>query len=246
MNTTNNTVLITGGSAGIGLAIARVLSATGNQVIITGRDQQRLDQAVGQLKNATGINSDVSKKADVETLVTTLNRDFPRLNLVINNAGRALVYDLANSEGAFEKAEDEMLTNYLSVIRLNEKLLPLLKKQNAAAIVNVSSLVAIVPGKLATYSATKAALHSYTLSLRIALGRSSKVKVFELMPPLTDTELSALINGKNGIPPSKVAEDFIAGLANDTYEIRVGRTQEIYDLYLKSPAEALKALNPET
>src|SRR5271155_2342029 len=114
MNTTNNTVLITGGSAGIGLAIARVLSATGNQVIITGRDQQRLDQAVGQLKNATGINRDVSKKADVETLVTTLNRDFPRLNLVINNAGRALVYDLANSEGAFEKAEDEMLTNYLS------------------------------------------------------------------------------------------------------------------------------------
>jgi uncharacterized oxidoreductase len=246
MNTTNNTVLITGGSAGIGLAIARLLSATGNKVIITGRDQQRLDQAVGQLKNVTGINSDVSKKADVETLVTALNRDFPNLNLVINNAGRALVYDIANSEGAFEKAEDEMLTNYLSVIRLNEKLLPLLKKQNDAAIVNVSSLVAIVPGRLATYSATKAALHCYTLSLRIALSRSSKVKVFELMPPLTDTELSAPINGKNGIPASKVAEDFIAGLANDTYEIRVGRTQEIYDLYLKSPAEALKALNPET
>jgi uncharacterized oxidoreductase len=246
MKTTNNTILISGGSAGIGLEIARLFSALGNQVIITGRDRARLDQALSQLKNATGIVSDVSKPSDVAALAATLERDFPGLNMVINNAGRAILYDLAQSDGAFEMAEEEMLTNYLSVIRLNEKLLPLLKTQNEAAIVNVSSLVAFVPGSLATYSASKAALHSYTQSLRIALNRSSKVKVFELMPPLVDTEFSAMINGRNGIAPSVVAQDFIKAFENDTYEIRVGRTQYIYELYLRSPAEALKAMHPET
>ncbi|MHA4812133.1 SDR family NAD(P)-dependent oxidoreductase, partial [Flavitalea flava] len=160
-------------------------------------------------------------------------------------AGRALLYDISQSEGAFEKAEDEMLTNYLSVIRLNEKLLPLLKSQKEAAIVNVSSIVAFVPGSLVTYSASKAALHSYTQSLRVALSRTSKVKVFELMPPLVDTEFSAPINGKAGIPPSKVAEDFIDGLKTNNYEIRVGKTQDIYELYLKSPADALQVMQPE-
>jgi len=242
MKTTNNTVLITGGSAGIGLEIARLFVANDNKVIITGRDRQRLDKALGQLEGAVGIVSDVSKEADTEALVAALNKDFPELNLVINNAGRAVLYDLATSENAFDTAEDEMLTNYLAVIRLNEKLLPLLKTQKEAAIVNVSSVVAFVPGSLPTYSASKAALHSYTQSLRVALGRAGSIKVFELMPPLVDTELSAPIGGSQGIPPSKVAQDFMAALENDVYEIRVGKTQEIYELYLKSPEEALQML----
>jgi uncharacterized oxidoreductase len=244
MKTSENTILISGGSAGIGLEIAKLFSASGNKVIITGRDKQRLDKALSQLKNVTGIVSDVSKKEDADALVATLKKDFPTLNIVINNAGQAFLYDIANSEDAFEKAGDEMLTNYLAVIRLNEKLLPLLKAQKEAAIVNVSSIVAFVPGSLATYSASKAALHSYTQSLRKALGRTSNVKVFELMPPLVDTEFSAPINGKTGIAPSAVAQDLIDSLAKDNFEIRVGKTQYIYDLYLKSPAEALNVMQP--
>jgi uncharacterized oxidoreductase len=244
MKTTNNTVLITGGTAGIGFEIAKSLSAADNKVIITGRDKPRLDKALSQLKNVTGVVSDISEKEDTETLVATLQKDFPQLNIVINNAGRALLYDIANSENAFEKAEDEMLTNYLSVIRLNEKLLPLLKEQSEAAIVNVSLVVAFVPGSLVSYSASKAALHSYTQSLRIALGRSTNVKVFELMPPLVNTEFSAPINGQNGISPSVVAQDFITALENDVYEIRVGKKQYIYELYLKSPVEALNTMQP--
>jgi uncharacterized oxidoreductase len=246
MNTTTNTVLITGGSAGIGLELAKLLTATGNTVIITGRDQTRLDKALTQLKGATGILGDISQEADVDALVATLTRDFPGLNLVINNAGRALLYNIADSEGAFAIAQDEMLTNYLAVIRLNEKLLPMLKAQPEAAIVNVSSVVAFVPGRLATYSASKAALHSYTQSLRIALSRSSSVKVFELMPPLVDTEFSAPINGSTGIAPSVVAQAFVDALANDTYEIRVGNTQTIYELYRQSPDTALHVMQPET
>ena len=244
MNTTNNTILITGGTAGIGLEAAKLFAAAGNKVIITGRDKKRLDNALALVHGATGIVSDVSKKDDIEALVSTIKKDFPSLNIVVNNAGRALVYDLTGGSDAFENAEDEMFTNYLSVIRLNEKLLPVLSAQASAAIVNVSSIVAFVPGSLATYSASKAALHSYTQSLRISLQRKGNVKVFELMPPLVNTEFSAPIGGANGVSPTLVAQDLLDGLANDNYEIRTGNTQLIYDLYRQSPEEALKVMQP--
>lgn len=244
MNTSNNTVLISGGSAGIGFELAKLLSEKGNKVIITGRNAERLQQAAASLKGVTPIVADVSKEEDVERLVQQVYTGFPQLNMVINNAGRALVYSLATENiDAFEKAQDEMQTNYLSVIRLNERLLPLLKKQEAAAIVNVSSVVAFVPGSLATYSASKAALHSYTQSLRLALQKDTKVAVFELMPPLVDTEFSAPIGGKNGISPQAVAEQFLNALEQDEWEIRVGKTEDMYRLYLSSPEEALKLMN---
>ena len=243
MKTTNNTVLITGGSAGIGLEIAKLLSENGNKVIITGRNEARLQQAASKLKNVSTIVSDVSNAQDVENLVSQIKSEFPDLNMVINNAGRALVYDItAENANAFEKAEDEMLTNYLSIIRLNEKLLPILKTNDQPTIVNVSSVVAFVPGFLATYSASKAALHSYTIYLRLAL-KDANVNVFELMPPLVNTEFSAPIGGENGVPASFVAEQLLAGLAQDNYEIRVGQTEDIYKLYLSSPENALLAMN---
>ena len=243
MKTTNNTILITGGSAGIGFETAKLLSEKGNHVIITGRDENRLKQAASQLKNVTAIPFDVSKKEEQLQLVKRLSNDFPQLNMVINNAGRALLYDLVEENvNAADKAEDEMQTNYFSVIRLNELILPQLKKQKEAAIVNVSSVVAFVPGSLATYSASKAALHSYTQSLRIALENTS-VKVFELMPPLVNTELSKPIGGEDGIPPSQVAGEFLAALEKDDYEIHVGNTAYVYNLSRTSPAEALKMMN---
>ena len=243
MKTTNNTVLITGGSAGIGLEIAKLLTESGNKVIITGRNEDRLQQAASQLKNVSTIVSDVSNAKDVDNLVGQIKTEFPGLNMVINNAGRALVYDITEENvNAFEKAEDEMLTNYLSIIRLNEKLLPILKTNDHPTIVNVSSVVAFVPGFLATYSASKAALHSYTRYLRLAL-KDANVNVFELMPPLVDTEFSAPIGGKNGVPASFVAEQLMAGLEQDNYEIRVGQTEDIYRLYLSSPEDALLAMN---
>ncbi|MBB6128990.1 SDR family oxidoreductase [Mucilaginibacter lappiensis] len=243
MKTSQNTVLITGGSAGIGFEIAKQLSAKNNHVIIIGRNPERLQKAAAQLQNVTAINADISNAADVENLVAKLFSDFPHLNVVINNAGAASISDLLNNTDTFEKASAEMHTNYLSVIRLNEKLLPLLKNQSEAAIVNVSSIVAFVPGKLtATYSASKAALHSYTQALRVALTDTS-VKVFELMPPLVDTEFSTEIGGHLGIPPSQVADEFLASLETDNYEIRVGNTEQLYQLYLSSPTEALNFMN---
>jgi uncharacterized oxidoreductase len=243
MRSTNNKILIIGGSAGIGFEIAKLLS-TGNKLIITGRNEQRLQQAAAKLKNVTAIKSDVSDAADTEKLVKLLYAEHPDVNIVVNNAGKAFVYDLA-ADGAdgFDKASQEILTNFLSIIRLNEKLLPLLRRQPEAAIVNVTSIVAIAPGaRLATYAASKAALHSYTLSLRHSLAATS-VKVFELLPPLVDTEFSTEIGGHKGIKPVVVAEALLKGLGADDLEIRVGQTEEFYRFYLSSPDQAIAAMN---
>jgi len=244
MNTSNNTVLITGGSAGIGFEIAQQLSAAGNQVIITGRNAERLQAAAAQLKNATAIVSDVSSQRDVDNLVKQLNQEFPQLNMVINNAGySSSPYQLVPGADNFEKASAEIQTNYLAVLRLNELLLPLLRKQANAAIVNVSSIVAFAPSiNIPGYSISKAALHAYTRVLRITL-KDTPVRVFELMPPLVNTEFSKEIGGERGIPASQVATELLEGLKNDVYEIHVGGTADMYQLYLSSPEKALQALN---
>jgi uncharacterized oxidoreductase len=243
MKSTNNKILIIGGSAGIGFEIAKLFS-TDNKVIITGRNEQRLQQAAAKLKNVTTVVSDVADAADVQKLVKLLNAEHPDLNIVVNNAGKAFVYDLAaDGVDGFDKASQEIQTNFLSIIRLNEKLLPLLRRQPDAAIVNVTSIVAIAPGaRLATYAASKAALHSYTLSLRYSLAKTN-VKVFELMPPLVDTEFSTEIGGHKGIKPVVVAEALLKGLEADDLEIRVGQTEEFYRFYLSSPEQAIAAMN---
>ena len=243
MKTTGNTILITGGSAGIGLEIARLFVQHGNKVIITGRDAERLEKAKAELGNVTAIQFDVTNAADVDALTKRIKTEFPELNILINNAGRALIHNLAESR-SYDIAVDEMTTNYFSVLRLTDKLLPLLKEQNEAAVLNVSSVVAYVPTQLLpTYAASKAALHSYTTSLRLALTGTS-VKVFELMPPLVNTELSREIGGENGIAPSVVAEGVLNALAGNRYEIRTGQTEDVYKLSLANPAEALKVMNP--
>lgn len=227
----------------MGLEMARLFVANGNKVIITGRDETRLKAAASQLENVTAIVSDVANDSDVNALVKRVTNDFPELNVLINNAGRAFAYNLSGGAGAYEKAENEMMTNYLSVIRLTEKLLPLLEKQAVSAVINVSSITAYAPNAyISTYSATKAALHSYTQSLRLALANTS-VKVFELMPPLVNTDFSSEIGGENGIAPSVVAEDVLNAMTNDRFEIRTGATEDIYQLSLSDPEMAFKAMN---
>jgi uncharacterized oxidoreductase len=245
MEITNTTVLITGGGSGIGLDTARLLSAKGNKILIIGRNGDKLSKATEGLSNVFPYICDITKAADIEQLVAKVTAEFSNLSFLINNAATAFVYTHGEGANAFEKASEEMMTNYLSVIRLSEKLLPVLKQQPQAAIVNVTSLVSVAPAAvIPTYSDTKAALHSYSLSLRHTLAKDTAVRVFELMPPLVNTEFSKEIGGEtNGMPPAAVAQALINGIENDEDEIYVGQTRDFRDFYLSNPAQAFETLN---
>lgn len=246
MNITNKTILITGGGSGIGFEIAKQLIAKGNRVIITGRNEDKLNKAAQQLNGASYIASDINKAEDVERLSAYLIEQFNGLDILINNAGHAYAHDLNTAVDIAAKAAEEIQTNYIAAIHITEKLLPLLQKSKEAAIVNVTSIAAFVPNSfVATYSASKAALHSYTQSLRYALSKTSSIKVFELMPPLVNTEFSAEIGGANGIPPSEVADSLISAFDQDSYEIHTGNTAYIYDLSRTAPEDAFKVLNQD-
>ena len=240
MNINNKTVLITGGGSGIGLAIAQQLSERNNKVIITGRTAERLQAAAATLKNVTAITADVTNEEDVKRLVATIQADFGGLDILINNAGFAHYYSISADSNTYKKGLEEFNTNFFSILNLTEQFLPALQKSDEAAVVNVSSILGLVPhSTIPTYSASKAALHSYTQSLRFSL-KDTAVKVFELMPPLVNTDFSKEIGGENGIAPSQVADDLISAFESDSYEIHVGDTAHIYAL---SDADRFNAIN---
>ncbi|MEN5088899.1 SDR family NAD(P)-dependent oxidoreductase [Sphingobacterium faecium] len=232
MKTTGNTVFISGGSAGIGLAIAQKLSAAGNKIIINGRSEERLQRALKELDNTVAIAGDLSVAADRIRIAGELKTNYPELNIIINNAGSAFMNDLNDvNNNAAEKAYQEINTNYISVIDFTALTLPLLLKQEEAAIVNVSSIAVFRSNKyLPTYSASKAALHSYTQGLRDTFATNEKLNVYELYPPLVNTEFSTEIGGANGIPPSEVADELYAALEKNQFEVPVGDTKKIHSL----------------
>lgn len=244
MNITNNTILITGGGSGIGLEIAKALSSA-NRIIIVGRNKEKLDAAANGLENVFTIQADITNETDVTRLYEEVKTTFGGLNILINNAGHAYAYTLSENSDMYSKAVAEFTTNYFAPIRLTEKFLPLLKQQNEAAIVNVSSIVGFVPGShVPTYSDSKAALHSHTRLLRYELAKDTHIKVFELMPPLVNTDLSVEIGGReNGIPASDVANDLVKALRKDIYEIRVGNTELIYNNFFSATEGAFSVMN---
>lgn len=244
MNIKNNTVLITGGGSGIGLETAKLLSKNGNKVIIVGRDEQKLREAAEKMQNLIPIRCDITNAEEVVTLVDRIRIFHNDLNIVMNNAGRAYTYNpVTDNAGAFEKAREEMATNFLAPVRLLELTLPLLKQKKEAAIINISSIVSFAPGIIVpTYSATKAALHSYSQTLRLALKKSTAIKVFEVLPPLVDTEFARALTGEK-LSPTVVAEEILKAMETDHYEIHIGATASLYRLFLNSPAEALNVIN---
>ena len=232
MKTTGNTVFISGGSAGIGLAMAKKLSAAGNKIIINGRSEARLQSALRELDNAVAIQGDLSVKADRVRIAADLKTNYPEVNIIINNAGAAFMNDLSDiHNNPADKAEQEIITNYISVIDFNALLLPLLLQQEEAAIVNITSIAAFRSNKyLPTYSASKAALHSYTQGLRDTFAGNERLNIYEVYPPLVNTEFSAEIGGANGIPPSEVADELFAALEKNQFEVPVGDTKKIHAL----------------
>lgn len=243
MKKNNNTILITGGGSGIGFELAKIFSESQNHVIIAGRDEDKLKNASERLSNVKYIKCDVTDEESISSLVEKLEEDYPELNVLINNAGAANYYNLGTKAGAYEKAKSEITVNYLAPILLTEKLLPVLLNKAEAAVINISSIAAYSPGLvLPTYSASKAALHSYTQILRLTLSVDTAVKVFEVLPPLVDTEFAAALT-REKMSPVTVAEDIFRGFEDDVFEMRIGSTAAFYELMLQSPENALLSRN---
>lgn len=189
MKTSGNTILITGGGSGIGRALAEAFHALGNQVIISGRTAATLDETTAANPGMKSLTVDMTDVASIQTFATQLKQAYPSLNVLINNAGIMRPESLLSSEAGTADAEATVLTNLLGPIRLITALLPLLRQQPSAAVMNVTSGLAFIPlAATPTYCATKAAMHSYTESLRHQL-RDTAVKVLELAPPYVATEL---------------------------------------------------------
>ncbi|MDE1170883.1 MAG: SDR family NAD(P)-dependent oxidoreductase [Verrucomicrobium sp.] len=251
MKMKGNTILITGGTSGIGLELARALSRE-NTVLITGRDAARLRSATGKLPGVRGIQSDVSDPAAIAALYRQVAQEYPTLNVLINNAGQMRAINFHQGGEDLAELTREIDTNLAGPIRMTRQFLPLLKKQPEAAIMNVSSLLAFVPMAIApVYCATKAAVHSFTLSLRVQL-KGSRVRVFELAPPPTDTAMLTDAFGAEGakdIPKTTVpalVKAAVDGLRNDTFEIRPGMSNALNFLGRLAPVTALKKLNKPT
>lgn len=244
MDITNKTVLITGGGSGIGYETAKLLSTKNNKIIIIGRTESKLNAVAQELPNVVAFACDVNNAKEVEQLVNIVTRDYPELSVLINNAGRGFAYTHGEEAYAFEKATEEFATNYFAILRLTEAFLPLLKSQAEAAIVNVTSIGAISPAaSLPSYCDSKAAVHSYTLSLRHTLAKNTQIKVFELMPSLVNTEFSKEVGGEKGISPNEVARALLAGIDQNVFEIYVGDTEEFRKFFLSSPSDAFAMMN---
>jgi len=189
MDTTGNTILITGGGSGIGRGLAEAFHALGNNVIVAGRRKQALDETTSANPGMTSVTLDIEDPASIRSFAKQIARDYLGLNVLVNNAGIMRAEKLRAQPDDLADAEATIATNLLGPIRLTAALLPLLEKQARSAIMNVSSGLAFVPLALTpTYCATKAAIHSYTQSLRYQL-RGSNIQVLELIPPYVATDL---------------------------------------------------------
>ncbi len=242
MKIRGNTVLITGGGSGIGLSLAEKLTGHGNTVIACGRSQDRLDAARQKLPELHTFACDVASEASREELAGWVRAHHPELNVLVNNAAIMRRIDLAGGGGG-ENLELEVAVNFLAPMALVARFLPLLEKQPSAAILNVSSGLAYVPmAGMPVYSATKAALHSYSQSLRHQL-RDTPVKVFELLPPGVETEMVRDLE-MNKISSAEVADVTLRAMARDQAEIRPGQAKTLYLMSRAAPGFIYNRLNP--
>ena len=202
MQTTGSTILITGGGTGIGLGLAKALHALGNQVIIAGRRLDALQRATKENPGMAHYTLDVQNADGIKAFASRLLADFPSLDTLINNSGIMRAENLLE-QGDLADMEAVVATNLLGPLRLSAALLPALLERPRATIVNVSSGLGFVPmARTPTYCATKAALHSYTQSLRWQL-RDTNVKVVELIPPYVATDLMDGAKDPHAMPLDK-------------------------------------------
>jgi len=230
MKISGNKILITGGGTGIGFSLAQAFLKEGNEVLICGRREARLFEAQQRLPDLKIKVCDISNDEGRESLANwalTFG-----VNILINNAGMQRMVDLRDGLPALTGGDNEIRCNLEGPVYLTARLIPHLMKKKPAAVINVSSALGFVPiAMMPIYCATKAALHSFTVSLRHQLSDTS-VRVFEVIPPTVDTELDRGARAKRGqadrgILPAEVTQAVLAGMAEDQFEIAVGMATKL-------------------
>ena len=250
MRLSDRTILITGGTSGIGFELARRLLARGNAVVVTGRDEEKLAGARAALPGLHALRSDVSDPAAIDALHDQVVARFPALDVLINNAGIMRNISL-REEHALSDLTRELDVDLAGPIRMVQRFLPHLLSRPDAAIVNVSSGLAFVPFPPAPiYSAAKAGLHAYTEVLRVQL-RGSSVAVVELAPPGTDTalyhgEFARETAGTKPMPLGVLADKAVAALAKGKVEIRPGLSNVLNFMSRAAPTFMLNQLAKAT
>ena len=238
MNFSNKVTLITGGAGGIGVALARALLKEGARIVICDLDAARLEAARAIEPRLHAIQCDITSDADIARLEREIVTAYGGLDVLINNAASGVVYNFVTDGTALEKAERDVRTNLIAPLTLIKRFLPHLERSAEAAIVNVSSDLANVPYPAkSTYCATKAALHSFTISLRTQLS-GTRIRVIEIQPPVVDTErtrgydtstrtLNTLFQGEK-MQPRLFAEKVLRAMKRGDIEVRIGRSQLTY------------------
>jgi uncharacterized oxidoreductase len=234
VNISGNTVLITGGATGIGFSLAEEFIKADNEVIICGRRKEKLEEAKSKLPKVHTKVCDVSDPKERESLFSWIISDFASINVLINNAGIQRMIDLRGGIGSLTGGESEIDINFTSAVYLSAHFIPVFIQRKEAAIINVTSGLAFVPiAVMPVYCATKAALHSFSISLRHQL-KGTPIKVFEIIPPTVDTELDRGTRARRnityrGIPPSEVATSTMKALERDEFEHAVDQAKDIIE-----------------
>ena len=246
MKLEHRTVLITGGTSGIGLELATQLHRRGNTIIVTGRDQDRLDAVALALPGVHTVRSDVSDPGAIAALHDEMMARFPALDTLVNNAGIMRNLNL-NDERDLRDVTREIEINLSGPVRMVQQFLPHLKTREQALILNVSSGLAFIPFLPSpVYSATKAAMHAFTQVLRLQLDGTG-VTVVELAPPPVETpllrrEFAAEMAGQRGMAVQTLVARTIAGIEAGKLEIRPGLSNVLKTMSRVAPQFMLKQL----
>ena len=226
MNLTGNTIFITGGTSGIGRAYAEAFHKLGNQVIVSGRRKGHLAEVTKANPGMQAVEFDVANQASVEAVCKKLIADHPKLNALINNAG-VMYLDDPSAEMDDAQMQSIVATNLLGPIRVTSALIEHLKKQPAAYVMNVSSGLAFTPMSFTSvYCATKAAIHSYSLTTRYKL-KDTNVKVVEIVPPWVQTDLLDSKDNPNAMPLADFIAESMKLIGTDADEILVERVKPL-------------------
>lgn len=245
MNFSSSTVLVTGGASGIGLALATRFQSSGATVLVCGRREEQLREASGRLPGLVTRVCDVSRPDERRALAAWASREHPNLNVLVNNAGIQRYPRVEGGEGDWPGTEEEIAINFEAPVHLTMLLIPHLRQQKDPAIINITSGLAFAPlARAAVYSATKAALHSFTVSLRHQLAHTP-VKVIEIAPPAVNTDLGGPGLHTFGVNVDEFADEMMIRLSSGETEMGYGFGEQARRASRQELDEIFQRMNQE-